>query len=125
MSPPSRPSLEQQLRAAKVVHGSRLEQLIRDNQDFHLLRAREADDDKIRLPLWLRVFWRKNHPEGRYSADDPTGGYPLVLRNLYRWMLHNQDFPFDLPPPAAAPSSTPAAIVGKATGNRRRKGGKP
>jgi hypothetical protein len=45
------------------------------------------------LPVWLRVYWRKRHPEGAYSANDPTGGYPRVLKNLYAWMVLHQDLP--------------------------------
>src|SRR5262249_4107682 len=70
--------------------GSALEALIFDNQDFKLLRAEEAND-KIPVPLWLRVYWRKGHPEVRYSAADPTGGYPHVLKEVYEWMLTHQD----------------------------------
>ena len=44
-----------------------------------MLRAGEASD-KIPVPLWLRVYWRKGHPEANYSAADPTGGYPLCSR---------------------------------------------
>ena len=83
--------MDQQLRAAKAVHGSRLEQLIRDNQDFKLLHPRESHGDRTGLPLWLRVHWRKNHPEASYSPNDPTGGYPRALKNLHTWMVENQD----------------------------------
>ena len=55
-----------------------------------MLRAEEAGD-KIPVPLWLRVYWRKAHPEGNYSAADPTGGYPLVLKEIAEWMLLHQD----------------------------------
>ena len=85
--------MDQQLRAAKAVHGSRLEQLIRDNQDFKLLHPRESHGDRTGLPLWLRVHWRKNHPEASYSPNDPTGGYPRALKNLHTWMVENQDLP--------------------------------
>jgi hypothetical protein len=93
---PGWPSLEEQLSAAKVVRGSALEQLIRENQDFRLLRPEEAGD-KLGLPPWLRVYWRKHHPKGVYSADDPTGGYPRVLKNLYGWMVLHQDLPSGSP----------------------------
>jgi Carboxypeptidase regulatory-like domain len=73
-----------------VVRGSRLEKLIRDNQDFTLLREDEKTD-KRNLPAWLRVYWRKNHPELTYSAEDPTGGYPLVLKEILEWMTSHQD----------------------------------
>ncbi len=84
------PSVDKQLRQARVQPGSALEALILDNQDFKMLRAAEADD-KIQVPLWLRVYWRKGHPESNYSAADPTGGYPLVLKEVYEWMLTHQD----------------------------------
>lgn len=84
------PTLKAQLSKDKVIPGSALEELIRENQDFRLLRKDELND-KIRVPLWLRVAWRKSHPEQVYSADDPTGGYPLFLKEVHEWMLHHQD----------------------------------
>ena len=94
------PSLEQQLAAAKVIHGSALETLIRENQDFTMLRPDEAHD-RLNLPPWLRVYWRKHHPEATYSAADPSGGYPRVLLRIYSWMLHNQHTPLTGQPGAA------------------------
>ena len=87
---PGWPPVEDQLAAAKVARGSALEKLIRDNQDFHLLRPEEAHD-RIGLPPWLRVHWRKQHPEGQYLADDASGGYPLVLKKIHTWMLAHHD----------------------------------
>ncbi len=87
---PSWPSLEQQLRESRVESGSALEGLIRDNQDFNMLHAAEAND-QIRIPVWLRVHFRKNHPELEFRPGDPTGGYPLALRDLYKWMIEHQD----------------------------------
>ena len=84
------PSLEEQLEASKVIRGSALEKLIRENQDFEMLRPEEAHD-KLRLPPWLRVYWKKQHPELRPTPHDPTGGYPLALRDIYVWMLQHQD----------------------------------
>jgi hypothetical protein len=89
-SQPAWPALDDQLAAAKVVHGTALEQLIRDNQDFSLLRPEEANDN-LRLPPWLRVYWHKQHPELTPAAGDPTGGYPLALRDIYLWMIEHQD----------------------------------
>src|SRR3954471_1637867 len=66
-------SVEAQTSAAHVRTGTALEQLVRQNQDFNLLRAEEAND-LLPYPLWLRVYWRKLHPDGNYSAQDPTGG---------------------------------------------------
>jgi hypothetical protein len=82
--------VEEQLAAARVVHGTALEKLVLENQDFSLLRAEEAHD-RLRLPPWLRVYWRKQHPEMTVSEGDPTGGYPLALRDLYVWMTSHQD----------------------------------
>jgi hypothetical protein len=84
------PSVDKQFRQGRVEAGSALEALILDNQDFKMLRAEEAND-KIPVPLWLRVYWRKAHPEAGYSAADPTGGYPHVLKEVYEWMITHQD----------------------------------
>src|SRR5438045_3305458 len=88
------PSLQQQLSQEyfgyKVQPGTALEKLIRDNQDFSLLRDDEKTDNRG-FPPWLRVWWRKAHPELEYSANDPTGGYPLALHEILEWMLTHQD----------------------------------
>lgn len=85
------PTVSQQLAADRVQPGSALEQLIRANQDFSLLRADELATTRPDLPPWLKVIWRKEHPKGNYTADDPSGGYPLVLREVHEWMLSHQD----------------------------------
>lgn len=100
------PTLEQQLVASKVTHGSALEKLIIDNQDFQMLRPEEAHD-QLRLPPWLRIYWRKKHPEANYSAKDPSGGYPLALRDLYLWMIRYQDLTVH-----QGPDSTSQASLG-------------
>jgi hypothetical protein len=102
------PTLAQQLEG--VTPGSALDALIRANQDFSLLRPEEAKDT-LRLPPWLRVYWRKAHPEGNYSALDPTGGYPLVLKEIYEWMMTHQDLQPGKPEPFVAPSASPDATV--------------
>ncbi len=84
------PTLESQLAKDKVRPGSALERLIRDNQEFSTLRAEEASD-KIKVPVWLRVYWRKAHPEMIYTPGDPAGGYPHVLKEIHDWMRHHQD----------------------------------
>jgi len=89
--PPRWPPVEEQLRAATVIHGSALEQLVLANQDTSLLRPGEAEDDGIDLPLWLRVHYRKNHPEQEHAPAGPVGDYPEVLENLHKWMMANQD----------------------------------
>ena len=84
------PSVQEQLLDSHATPGSALERLIRDNQDFGLLDRREAGD-KLPYPPWLRVQWREAHPETTYSADDPTGGYPVLLARVHSWMLANQN----------------------------------
>jgi len=101
-APPAWPTVERQLARDRVVRGSALEALIQDNQDVSLLRPGEAGD-KLGIPLWLRVYWRKSHPEGVYSAQDPTGGYPLVLKEVHAWMLAHQDLLPGFPGADAAP----------------------
>jgi hypothetical protein len=87
---PKWPTLDEQLKESNVKKGSALEKLIKDNQNFSMLRPEEATD-KLRLPPWLRVHFRKAHPELEFDPHDPTGGYPLALRDLYLWMIDNQD----------------------------------
>jgi hypothetical protein len=73
-----------------VPPGSALERLILEHQDLDLLRPEEVND-QIGLPPWLRVYWRKQHPELEYRADDPTGGYPRALTKLHVWMKRHPD----------------------------------
>jgi hypothetical protein len=108
------PSLDRQLEADRVVSGSALQRLIQENQDFHLLRSEEARD-KIPVPPWLRVLWRKKHPQMEYRADNPAGGYPLVLKEIHEWMLSHQD----LLPGFTEPEVLPAEQVTIGTSERR------
>lgn len=105
------PTLESQLAGDNVVPGSALENLIRENQDFQLLRPDEAHD-KIGLPPWLRVAWRKAHPEITYAATDPTGGYPRVLLDVHSWMVRHQDLVASTPTADAAPILADSTSVG-------------
>jgi hypothetical protein len=89
---PGWPTLEEQLRESNVQPGSKLEKLIKENQEFSLLRPEELHD-RLRIPLWLRVQFRKRHPDSTPAPGDPTGGYPLALRDLYNWMIEHQDLP--------------------------------
>jgi len=88
------PSLQSQL--DKEYYGrhvdtdNELAKLIAVNQEFDMLRADEFNDERG-LPPWLRVWWRKAHPEGEYTATDPTKGYPLVLKEILEWMMTHQD----------------------------------
>ncbi len=84
------PSLEAQMAAAKAPAGSALARLIAENQDLGLLRPAEAHD-KMGLPPWLRVLWRRQHPGEEILASDPTGGYPLLLKEVHEWMVGHPD----------------------------------
>jgi hypothetical protein len=88
--PPEWPSLDEQLAAAQAIPGSALEQLIKDNQNFDLLQPEEAHDD-VGIPPWLRVYWRKNHPDIPHSTVNPGAGYPDILDRVYAWMVSHQD----------------------------------
>jgi hypothetical protein len=99
------PSLAEQLKKANARPGSALEKLIRDNQDFSKLRPRDTVDYVV--PPWLKVYWQKGHPEVNYANDnDPTGGYPLVLKEIYEWMVTHQDFKPGNPEATMAPGTT-------------------
>ncbi len=84
------PAVEQQLRESKVTPGSALEKLIRENQDFEILAPEEANDGQP-FPPWLRVWFRKKHPEVEFSG--PRVGYPWLLKDIGLWMLRHQDLP--------------------------------
>ena len=85
------PAVKEQLARDKVIPGTALEKLIQANQDTSVLEPFEQEDDGLGLPLWLRVLWKKSHPESQGRPDDPSGGYPLVLQEAREWMLHHQD----------------------------------
>ena len=90
------PTLEAQLKRAGARPGTAFERLIRANQDFSVLREDERHDNG-KVPPWMKIIWRKAHPEGNYSADDPTGGYPFVLKEVVEWMQSHQDLRPGLP----------------------------
>lgn len=90
------PTLAEQLRKAGARPGTAFERLIMENQDFSLLRADEKVDTG-RVPPWLKVVWRKANPDGHYTAEDPTGGYPFVLKEVLEWMQSHQDLRPGLP----------------------------
>jgi hypothetical protein len=82
---PAWPTVQRQLAADRVAPGTALEKLIRENQDFSLLRAEELNDRRSQVPLWLRVYWRKAHPDMEV--------YPLVLKEVHEWMVSHPDLP--------------------------------
>ena len=110
-APLSWPTVSQQLSHDKIIPGSPLERLIQDNQDFEILRKGEMND-KIGIPPWLRVLWRKAHPELVYSAADPTGGYPRVLHEVHDWLLAHQDLIEGVPEPDVAPPLNKTIVGG-------------
>lgn len=117
------PSVEEQLDASNVTRGSALAQLIKENQDFDLLDPREADDD-AGLPLWLRVYWRKNHPDVEHSTVNPGGGYPDVLYTIHNWMLAHHDLPSGGPDDQQSSQGSGAPPRSKrATSRDRKRGG--
>ncbi len=87
------PSLDSQIKEANAPKGSRLEQLIRENQEIDLLAPEELDD-KFSYPIWLRVWWRKQHPDVQMPATNPGGAYPEVLSQLNKRIRANPDLPW-------------------------------
>ena len=87
-SKPKRPTIRAQIESAKAPKGSALEKLIRANQDFELLHPEEFEDD-YPIPLWLRVAWRKQHPDVQLPAKNPGAAYPEVLSQAYQRMVAN------------------------------------
>jgi hypothetical protein len=88
---PHWPTLEEQLTAAKAKRGSAFAKFIELNQDFELLRPGEHENDGIGYPPWLRVYWRKQHPDESHSAAGPIGDYPESLNRIEEWMELNQE----------------------------------
>jgi hypothetical protein len=83
---PAWPTVQRQLAADRVAPGTALDKLIRENQDFSLLRAEEMNDRRrSQVPLWLRVYWRKAHPGMKV--------YPLVLKEVHEWMVSHPNLP--------------------------------
>jgi BNR repeat-like domain len=87
-----------------------LERLVAENQDFGLLEPGELRDGPP-IPAWLRVAWRKEHPDGPY---------PLILKEVHEWMLAHPD----LVPPEPGPTYAPRRKA-RAGANRRVSGSWP
>jgi hypothetical protein len=87
------PTVDSQIRDAQAPKGSVLETLIRENQNFEMLAPSEMNDD-YPLPLWLRVFWRKQHPEIPMPEKNPGAAYPEVLSQIHKRMIANPDLPW-------------------------------
>lgn len=115
-APRAWPGLAQQLRKDHIRQGTALEALVYENQDFAMLFPEEANDT-IAAPAWLRVWFRKGHPELTFSRQDPTKGYPRVLNEIYEWMLSHQELRPTEPDVATAPDmdSGIGVITGETT----------
>jgi len=97
------PSLDNQIKSAKAPKGSALERVIHDNQDFNLLSPEEFDDE-VPLPLWLRVAWRKQHPDISMPEKNAGEAYPEVLSQIYERMVANPDLEWGTKPSDDDPS---------------------
>jgi len=98
------PSLDEQIRRSKAPKGSPLEKVIRDNQDFSLLGPEEVDDN-FSIPPWLRVFWRKQHPDIQMPAKNPGAAYPEVLSQLHKRMVADPHHPWGSETQQATPAT--------------------
>jgi hypothetical protein len=97
-----RPSIEDQIKEARAPKGSPLEKVIRDNQDFSLLQPEELTDN-FPIPLWLRVFWRKQHPDVQMPAKNPGAAYPEILSQLHKRMVADPHHPWGSGTPQGSP----------------------
>jgi hypothetical protein len=88
--PQAGPTIDVQFARSRVIRDSALARLIRTNQDFHLLAQGELADRRIDIPPWLRVYFRKQHPDWKPHPQDPKHGYPLYLENVHQWMVTHQ-----------------------------------
>jgi hypothetical protein len=59
---------------------------------------RRGGEDDLKLPPWLRVLYRRSHPDGDYSASNPSGGYPQFARTALEWMMLHPDLPVQKAP---------------------------
>ena len=87
------PSRASQIKDAGATKGSNLEALIKENQDFEMLAPGEFNDN-FPLPLWLRVYWRKQHPEVRMPEKNPGAAYPEVMSQVYKKMIADPNIPW-------------------------------
>jgi hypothetical protein len=107
MPPRKWPSLQSQLKQSNAPSGSRLAMVIRENQDFDLLDATEFNDD-YDLPPWLRVFWRKSHPDFQPEAGPVGEAYPDILYNIHERMVADPNLPWGSSEESAGPKEEEA-----------------
>lgn len=96
------PTVSSQIKSAKAPKGSALEKLIRKNQNFDLLLPEEIQDD-YGHPLWLRVYWRKQHPEISMPEKNPGAAYPEILSQIYKRMIANPSLKWETTTPKSDP----------------------
>ena len=101
-----RPTVAEQIKKTGAPPNSALAKLIRENQDFERLHPEELNDSHP-TPLWLRVAWRKQHPEIPMPATNPGAAYPELLSQIYKRMVANPDQPWGPNAKPATPPSTP------------------
>ena len=85
---PKCPTVRKQLADARAPAGSHLERVIRQNQEFELLHPSEAGDG-MPYPAWLRVQWRKAHPD-EYPPGQQVE-YPMMLERVAEWLILHPD----------------------------------
>lgn len=86
----NQPAVDDPILAAAASTPSALATLIQNNQDYARLNLADVLDNQ-ELPLWLKVHWRKQHP------DSPPGVYPRSLMHLYDWMLAHPNLQAEAP----------------------------
>jgi len=97
---------------ATIREGTALAKLVAEvSTNTPEITVAAAAPPKLDIPPWLAAHYRRNHSELPKAALqlDPTGGYPMVLENLYVWMLRNQDLKA---PPAPEFKAASAVTVG-------------
>ena len=105
---------------ARIREGTALAKLVAEvSTNTPEMTVAAAAPLKLDIPPWLAAHYRRNHSELPKAALqlDPTGGYPLVLENLYVWMLRNQDLKA---PPAPESKAASAVTVGPNVKSRAR-----
>jgi len=104
--------------AIPIRPGTALAKLVNEATPQLALFNLPAQRPKLDIPDWLRAHYLRNHTHiltaiSATQANDPTGGLPVVLEDLYVWMLHNQELK-----PTPAPPTSPAAKAVSVGNNR-------
>jgi len=111
------PGTPSKLSKIRIRPGTALDKLSKEgvaaSKEMRFMNLPRAKRMRLDIPDWLRAHYDRNHPQAlaAVSTDDPTGGLPLALEDLYVWMLHNQD----LKPTTALPPSPPTKVLSVGT----------